>query len=67
MTHIRNGKIIFDGLENAEQIWIVQKYYQSLNAKKLDLAMRFIAPEALFINPTGTYEGVEAIPNPWLA
>ena len=61
VTHVRDGKIIFDGLESAEQIWIVQKYYESLNAKKLDLAMNFISPNAVFINPTGTYEGAEAI------
>ena len=61
VTHVRDGKIIFDGLESAEQIWVVQKYYEGLNAKKLDLAMSFIAPDALFINPTGTYQGADAI------
>jgi ketosteroid isomerase-like protein len=61
VTHIRDGKIIFDGLESAEQIWIVQKYYEALNAKNLDLAMSYIAKDAVFINPTGTYEGAEAI------
>lgn len=61
VTHVRDGKIIYDGLEAAEQIWIVQKYYEALNTKQLDLAMTFIAPDALFINPTGTYEGVDAI------
>jgi len=61
VTHVRDGKIIYDGLENAEQIWVVQKYYEALNAKNLDLAMSFVAGDALFINPTGTYEGAEAI------
>jgi len=61
VTHVRDGKIIYDGLENAEQIWVVQKYYEALNTKNLDLAMSFVAPDALFINPTGTYEGAEAI------
>ena len=61
VTHVRDGKIIYDGLENAEQIWVVQKYYEAVNAKNLDLAMAFIAPDSLFINPTGTYEGAEAI------
>jgi len=61
VTHVRDGKIIYDGLESAEQIWVVQKYYDALNAKKLDLAVSFIAPDALFINPTGSYEGIEAI------
>src|SRR5688572_21071201 len=61
VTHVQNGKIVYDGLENAEQIWVVQKYYEALNAKQLDQAMSFIAGDALFINPTGTYEGAEAI------
>ena len=61
VTHVRDGKIIYDGLESAEQIWVVQKYYDALNVKKLDLAMSFIAPDAVFINPTGTYEGTDAI------
>jgi ketosteroid isomerase-like protein len=61
VTHVHEGKIIYDGLETAEQIWVVQRYYEALNAKNLDLAMSYIAPEALFINPTGTYEGAEAI------
>lgn len=61
VTHVRDGKIIYDGLEAAEQIWVVQNYYEALNAQKLDLAMSFIAPDALFINPTGTYEGADAI------
>lgn len=61
VTHVRDGKIIYDGLEAAEQIWVVQKYYEALNAKDLELAMSFIAPDALFINPTGTYEGADAI------
>ena len=61
VTHVRDGRIVYDGLENAEQIWVVQKYYEALNAKNLDLAMSFIASNALFINPTGTYKGPDAI------
>ena len=61
VTHVRDGKIVYDGLENAEQIWVVQKYYEALNAKNVELAMSFIAGEAVFINPTGTYEGTNAI------
>jgi len=61
VTHVRDGKIIYDGLENAEQIWVVQKYYEALNAKNLSLAMTFIASDALFVNPTGTYAGADAI------
>jgi ketosteroid isomerase-like protein len=61
VTHVHDGKIIFDGLENAEQIWVVQKYYEALNAKNLDLAMSFIANDAVFINPTGTYKGTDGI------
>lgn len=61
VTHVRDGKIVFDGLENAEQIWVVQEYYEALNAGNLDMAMVYISPEAVFINPTGTYEGADAI------
>ncbi len=61
VTHVRDGKIIYDGLEDGEQIWVVQKYYELLNAKNLDLAMSFIANDAVFINPTGSYEGTDAI------
>jgi ketosteroid isomerase-like protein len=61
VTHVRDDKIIFDGLEAAEQIWIVQKYYEALNTKNLDGAMAYIAKDAVFINPTGTYEGADAI------
>jgi ketosteroid isomerase-like protein len=61
VTYVRDGRIIFDGLENAEQIWVVQEYYEALNAESLDLAMSFIASDAVFINPTGTYEGAGAI------
>lgn len=61
VTHVVSGKIVYDGLENAEQIWVVQKYYEALNAGNLDSAMSFIASDALFINPTGTYEGADAI------
>lgn len=61
VTHVVNGKIVYDGLESAEQIWVVQKYYEALNAADLDLAMSFIATDAVFINPTGTYEGTDAI------
>lgn len=61
VTHVRDGKIVFDGLENAEQIWVVQEYYEALNAGNIDFAMSFIASDAVFINPTGTYEGADAI------
>ncbi len=61
VTHVVDGKIVYDGLENAEQIWVVQKYYEALNAGNLDAAMSYIATDAMFINPTGTYEGADSI------
>src|SRR5215207_2212030 len=30
VTHVRQGKIIFDGLELAENIWVVQRYYEQV-------------------------------------
>ena len=31
VTHVRKGKIIFDSLEGAEHIWVVQRYYERLS------------------------------------
>jgi ketosteroid isomerase-like protein len=56
VTHVRQGKIIFDGLEQAERIWVVQRYYALVNKGDIDGAAAFIADDALFINPTGNYK-----------
>ena len=56
VTHVRQGKIIFDGLELAENIWVVQRYYEQVNKGNIDNAATFIADDALFINPTGSYK-----------
>jgi ketosteroid isomerase-like protein len=56
VTHVRQGKIIFDGLESAERIWVVQRYYALVNKGDIDGAAAFIADDALFINPTGSYK-----------
>jgi ketosteroid isomerase-like protein len=56
VTHVRQGKIIFDGLEQAERIWVVQRYYALVNKGEIDAAAAFIADDALFINPTGSYK-----------
>ena len=61
VTIIREGKILFDGVGSLEAKYVIQKYYDALNAHNLDLAMSFIASDAVFINPTGSYEGVDAI------
>jgi ketosteroid isomerase-like protein len=61
VTIVRRGQIIFDGLTQHEPAYVVGRYYQALNAKDLELAMSFVASDAVFINPTGTYEGTEAI------
>lgn len=61
VTIVRGGQIIFDGLAPDEPEYIVQRYYQALNAKDVELAMSFVASDAVFINPTGTYEGADAI------
>src|SRR6185503_8312865 len=61
VTHVRDGKIIFDGLLQAEQIWVVPKYYDAIHAQTLDMATSFRASAALFISPTGTYEGTDSI------
>jgi ketosteroid isomerase-like protein len=56
VTHVRDGKIIFDGLEPAEQIWIVQKFYELLNAKDVDNAMSLTADDYVMNDPFGTYD-----------
>jgi ketosteroid isomerase-like protein len=56
VTHVRQGKIIFDGLEPAENIWAVQRYYALVNKGDIENAAAFIADDALFINPTGSYK-----------
>jgi ketosteroid isomerase-like protein len=61
VTIVRRGQIIFDGLAPDEPEYVVQRYYQALKAKDVELAMSFVASNALFINPTGTYEGADAI------
>ena len=61
VTIVRRGQIIFDGLAPDEPEYVVQRYYQALNAKDGELAMSFVASDAMFINPTGTYEGADAI------
>lgn len=45
VTRVRDGKILFDGLLPAEQVWIVQQYYALINAGDLEGAMSFVADE----------------------
>lgn len=61
VTLVRAGLIIFDGLTGAEPEFVVQRYYQALNAKDVDLAMSFVAADAVFANPTGQYTGAAEI------
>lgn len=61
VTIVRDGKILFDGVGSLEAKYVIQKYYDAFNAHDLDLAMYFVASDAIFINPTGSYEGLEAI------
>lgn len=45
----------------SEAARLVQQYYEALNRQDLDTAMSFIAADAVFINPTGSYTGAEEI------
>jgi ketosteroid isomerase-like protein len=56
VTHVRDGKIIFDGLEPAENVWIVQRYHDAVNKGDIDTAATYITDDAVFINPTGSYK-----------
>lgn len=40
---------------------LVAAYYAALNAKDMDKAMSFIAPDAVFSNPNGTFTGAAEI------
>src|SRR6185503_16596857 len=60
VTHVRDGKIIFDGLEPAEQIWVVQSFYELFNANELDKAMALTAPDYVMNDPFGTYNREDA-------
>ena len=40
---------------------IVQRYIEALNAKQLDTAMTFVADDAVFVNPYGTFRGKDAV------
>ena len=56
VTHVRDGKIIFDGLEAAEQIWVVQKFYEIINTKDVDKAMSLTAEDYVMNDPFGTFD-----------
>jgi ketosteroid isomerase-like protein len=47
--------------DDTANIQVVQAYYTAVNTGDLDQAMTFIADDAVFINPTGTYTGIEAV------
>lgn len=74
LTIVKDGKIIFDGTERTEPSYaqyadpalVVQAYYAALNnavsdPSRIDLAMQYIDPSAIFINPTGSYKTQEEI------
>ena len=46
---------------SGDPVQIVKAFYADVNANKIDKAMRYVAPTAVFINPTGTYKGRAAI------
>lgn len=60
LTIVENGQVVFDGTEltqltDSRSVEFVKGYYAALNAKDIDRAMAFIAPGAVFANPTGKY------------
>ena len=42
-------------------VQIVKAFYADVNANRIDKAMRYVAPTAVFINPIGKYTGKPAI------
>jgi len=47
--------------EQPDPVAIVQAFYKAITDKQLDAAMDYVADDALFINPTGTYTGKEEV------
>lgn len=47
--------------QEADPVAVVQGFYDAIEAKQLDAAMEYVADDALFINPTGTYTGKEEV------
>jgi ketosteroid isomerase-like protein len=40
---------------------VVQAYYAAVNAADIDQAATFLAQDVVFINPTGSYSGLDAV------
>jgi ketosteroid isomerase-like protein len=45
VTHVRDGKIVFDGLESGEPIWIAQEFYRAYNEGDLESLMASVAED----------------------
>jgi hypothetical protein len=46
---------------SGDPVQVVKAFYADVNANEIEKAMSYVAPTALFINPTGTYRGRTAI------
>jgi limonene-1,2-epoxide hydrolase len=46
---------------SSNAVEVVQKYYNAVNSKDIDLAMSYIASDAVFANPTGKYASTAEI------
>jgi len=55
------GTLCGGGSASGGPVQIVKAFYADVNANEIDKAMRYVAPDAVFINPTGTYNGKPAI------
>lgn len=49
------------GQAEADATAIVRDFYAAIHDEKVDTAMSFVAEDAQFINPTGTYIGKEQV------
>jgi len=49
------------GRTSGGAVQIVKVFYDDVNAHQIDKAMRYVAPTAVFTNPTGAYKGKAAI------
>jgi limonene-1,2-epoxide hydrolase len=48
---------------SSEAIKVTKDFYAAINAADVDKAMRYVADTAIFVNPHGTFRGVEEVRN----
>jgi ketosteroid isomerase-like protein len=63
VTRVHDGKIVFDGLESGEPMWIVQKLHEAINTGDIEAAMAYVADDiecrgAVYLTGKESYRSV---------